>query len=171
MKTDFAEQSRFLFSMFGEVWNDKSKVEDITNTIAEMIENAYQENSPEFIYFIILFNIFSEFLDDISEDNMPNEMTGFKNTKLWNMLYDFQKDGVIGIINKLEKHNGCILADSVGLGKTFTALAVILYYSLRNRSILVLCPKRLADNWNQYCGNTKSNIFYEDSKMLLTRKD
>ena len=163
-KTDFAEQSKFLFSMFDEVWNDKSKVEDITENVIEMLSSAYQENSPEFIYFIILYNIFSEFLDDISEDNMPNEATGFKDTKIWNMLYDFQKDGVISIINKLEKHNGCILADSVGLGKTFTALAVIAYYSLRNKSILVLCPKRLSDNWTQYCGssNDTTNIFYED---------
>ena len=163
-KTDFAEQSKYLFAMFDEVWNDKSKVEDITDTIVEMISSAYQENSPEFIYFFILYNIFSEFLDDINEDNMPNEATGFKNTKIWNMLYDFQKDGVISIINKLEKHNGCILADSVGLGKTFTALAVIAYYSLRNKSILVLCPKRLSENWTQYCGssNDTTNIFYED---------
>ena len=163
-KTDFAEQSKFLFSMFDEVWNDKSKVEEITDNVVEMISSAYQENSPEFIYYIILYNIFSEFLDDISEDNMPNEATGFKDTKIWNMLYDFQKDGVISIINKLEKHNGCILADSVGLGKTFTALAVIAYYSLRNKSILVLCPKRLSDNWTQYCGssNDTTNIFYED---------
>ena len=163
-KTDFAEQSKYLFAMFDEVWNDKSKVEDITETIVEMISSAYQENSPEFIYFFILYNIFSEFLDDINEDNMPNEATGFKNTKIWNMLYDFQKDGVISIINKLEKHSGCILADSVGLGKTFTALAVIAYYSLRNKSILVLCPKRLSENWTQYCGssNDTTNIFYED---------
>ena len=161
-KNDFTEQSKFLFSMFDEVWNDKSKVEDITETVVEMIGNAYQENSPEFIYFVILFNIFSEFLGDISEDNMANEATGFKDSKLWNMLYDFQKDGTLSIINKLEKYNGCILADSVGLGKTFTALAVILYYSLKNRSILVLCPKRLSDNWNQYCGNTNSNLFYQD---------
>ncbi len=163
-KTDFAEQSKFLFSMFDEVWNDKSKVEEITDNVVEMISSAYQENSPEFIYYIILYNIFSEFLDDINEDNMPNEATGFKDTKIWNMLYDFQKDGVISIINKLEKHNGCILADSVGLGKTFTALAVIAYYSLRNKSILVLCPKRLSDNWTQYCGssNDTTNIFYED---------
>ena len=163
-KTDIAEHSKFLFSMFDEVWNDKTKVEDITDAVVEMIGSAYQENSPEFIYFVILYNIFSEFLDDITEDNMPNEMTGFKNTKIWNALYDFQKDGVISIINKLEKHNGCILADSVGLGKTFTALAVISYYSLRNKSILVLCPKRLSDNWTQYCGssNDTNNIFYED---------
>lgn len=163
-KTDFAEQSKYLFSMFDEIWNDKSKVEDITETIVEMIGSAYQENAPEFIYYVILYNIFTEFLNDITEDNMPNEATGFKDTKIWNMLYDFQKDGVISIINKLEKHNGCILADSVGLGKTFTALAVIAYYSLRNKSILVLCPKRLSDNWTQYCGNNNdtTNIFYED---------
>lgn len=161
-KNDFAEQSKFLFAMFDEVWGDKSKVQDITDTVVEMIGTAYQENTPEFIYFVILYNIFSEFLGDITEDNMPNEATGFKQSKLWNMLYDFQRDGVISIINKLEKHNGCILADSVGLGKTFTALAVILYYSLRNRSVLVLCPKRLSDNWNQYSGNKTNNIFYED---------
>lgn len=161
-KSDVPEHSKFLFKMFDEIWQDDKKVEDVTQSVIDYIENAYQENSPEFLYYIVLYNIFSEFLDDITEDNMPNEMTGFKNTKLWNMLYDFQKDGVIGIINKLEKHNGCVLADSVGLGKTFTALAVILYYSLRNRSVLVLCPKRLSDNWNQYCGNKTSNIFYED---------
>lgn len=163
-KSGMPEQSKYLFSMFDEIWNDDKKVEEVTQRVADFIDNAYQENSPEFIYFFVLYNIFSEFLDDITEDNMPNEMTGFKDTKIWNALYDFQKDGVISIINKLEKHNGCILADSVGLGKTFTALAVIAYYSLRNKSILVLCPKRLSDNWTQYSGssNDTTNIFYED---------
>lgn len=163
-KSDVAEQSKYLFKMFDEIWEDKAKVEEVTGKVVDFIDNAYQENSPEFIYYIVLYNIFSEFLDDITEDNMPNEMTGFKDTKIWNALYDFQKDGVISIINKLEKHNGCILADSVGLGKTFTALAVIAYYSLRNKSILVLCPKRLSDNWTQYSGssNDTTNIFYED---------
>ena len=163
-KSDIPEQSKYLFKMFDEIWGDKAKVEEVTQKVVDFIDNAYQENSPEFIYYIVLYNIFSEFLDDITEDNMPNEMTGFKDTKIWNALYDFQKDGVISIINKLEKHNGCILADSVGLGKTFTALAVIAYYSLRNKSILVLCPKRLSDNWTQYSGSSNdiTNIFYED---------
>lgn len=163
-KNDFPEQSKYFLEMFDEIWEDESKVETVTQKVVDFIGNAYQENSPEFIYFFVLYNIFSEFLDDITEDNMPNEMTGFKDTKIWNALYDFQKDGVISIINKLEKHNGCILADSVGLGKTFTALAVIAYYSLRNKSILVLCPKRLSDNWTQYAGssNDTTNIFYED---------
>lgn len=164
LKTNDESTTREVLKRFDEIWNDKEKLTDITDRIIEHISSAYNENSPEFLYFIILYNIFTEFLDDLNEDSMPNEATGFKNTKLWNMLFDFQKDGAISIINKLEKHNGCILADSVGLGKTFTALAVILYYSLRNKSVLVLCPKRLGENWTQYSGNSNdtTNIFYED---------
>lgn len=161
-KSDMADQSKYLFAMFDEIWNDKEKVEDVTQSVVDFIGSAYQENSPEFIYFVILYNIFSDFLDDISEDKMPNEATGFKNSLIWNKMYNFQRDGVIGIINKLEKYNGCILADSVGLGKTFTALGVIHYYSLKNKSVLVLCPKRLSDNWNDYRGNSVTNIFYQD---------
>ncbi|NCA68231.1 MAG: DEAD/DEAH box helicase, partial [Clostridia bacterium] len=99
---------------------------------------------------------------DLSDDYMPNEATGFKDSLIWKKLYNFQKDGAVGIINKLEKFNGCILADSVGLGKTFTALSVMHYYSLRNKSILVLCPKRLEQNWTQYMGNKTTNLFYKD---------
>ena len=99
---------------------------------------------------------------DISEDELPNEATGFKESKIWGMLYDFQKDAVLAIISKLEKYNGCILADSVGLGKTFTALAVIKYYENRNKSVLVLCPKKLSENWNTYKGNYINNPITED---------
>ena len=99
---------------------------------------------------------------DISEDELPNEATGFKESKIWGMLYDFQKDAVLAIISKLEKYNGCILADSVGLGKTFTALAVIKYYENRNKSVLVLCPKKLSENWNTYKGNYINNLITED---------
>ena len=162
-KTDNAEQSKYLFDMFGEVWKDKEKVDEVTQTVVDFIGNAYQENSPEFIYFVILYNIFNEFLDDITADDfMPNEATGFKNSLIWNKLYNFQKDGAIGVINKLEKYNGCILADSVGLGKTFTALAVMKYYACRNKNILVLAPKKLANNWNKYRDNVKTNLFYKD---------
>ncbi len=105
---------------FEAIWSDKDKLQDVTETVIENIATAYNENSPELIYFITLFNVFSEFLEDISEDVLPNEATGFKNSKIWGMLYDFQRDAVLAIINKLEKFNGCILADSVGLGKTFT---------------------------------------------------
>ncbi|MDE7384070.1 MAG: ATP-dependent helicase, partial [Treponemataceae bacterium] len=142
-KSDIAEQSKFFINEFDRLWNNTNKLEDITASVIDYISSCYKENSPEFIYFIILYNVFREFLKDLDEDFMPNEATGFKNSLIWNKLYNFQKDGAVGVINKLERYNGCILADSVGLGKTFTALAVMQYYSLRNKSILVLCPKRL----------------------------
>ena len=133
--------------LFDQIWNDKSKLEDVTDRLCEHIASVYQENSPERIYFLMLFNIFNEFLEDISADVLPNDLTGYQNSLIWEKLYNFQRDAATGIINKLETYSGCILADSVGLGKTFTALAVIKYYELRNRSVLVLCPKKLADNW------------------------
>lgn len=143
--------------LFDTLWNDKAKMQDVTDVVVENISSVYNENSPEFIYFITLYHVFSEFLDDISEDVLPNEATGFKQSKIWSMLYDFQRDAVLAIINKLEKYNGCVLADSVGLGKTFTALAVIKYYENRNKSVLVLCPKKLAANWNTYRDNYVNN--------------
>ena len=145
-----------------QLWNDCDKVQDVTNEVIENISTAYTENSPEFIYFMTLYHVFSEFLDDISEDELPNEATGFKQSKIWNLLYDFQRDAVLAIINKLEKYNGCILADSVGLGKTFTALAVVKYYENRNKSVLVLCPKKLAENWNTYKDNYVNNPIAAD---------
>lgn len=148
--------------LFETVWNDKEKLQDVTDVVIENITTAYNENSPEFIYYMTLYNVFSEFLDDISEDDLPNEATGFKQSKVWNMLYDFQRDVVLAIINKLERYNGCILADSVGLGKTFTALAVVKYYENRNKSVLVLCPKKLAENWNTYKDNYVNNPIAED---------
>ena len=122
------ENGRHFLNLFEQVWNDTKKMQDVTDLILESISTAYKENSPDFIYFFTLYNIFNEFLEDISEDVLPNEALGFKQSKVWNMLYDFQRDAVLAIINKLEKYNGCILADSVGLGKTFTSLAVIKYY-------------------------------------------
>lgn len=143
--------------LFEDIWNDREKLQDVTEEVIENITTAFTENSPELIYFITLYNVFSEFLEDLSEDVLPNEATGFKQSKIWNMLYDFQKDAALAIINKLEKYNGCILADSVGLGKTFTALAVVKYYENRNKSVLVLCPKKLSENWNTYKGNYVNN--------------
>lgn len=148
--------------LFETLWKDHDKLEDVTDVVIENIITAYNENSPEFIYFMTLYHVFSEFLDDISEDELPNEATGFKESKIWNMLYDFQKDAVLAIINKLERYNGCILADSVGLGKTFTALAVMKYYENRNKSVLVLCPKKLAENWNTYKDNYVNNPIATD---------
>lgn len=148
--------------LFESLWNDKKKLQDVTDVVIENITTAYNENSPEFIYYMTLYHVFSEFLDDISEDELPNEATGFKQSKIWNMLYDFQRDAVLAIINKLERYNGCILADSVGLGKTYTALAVVKYYESRNKSVLVLCPKKLSENWNTYKDNYVNNPIAAD---------
>lgn len=148
--------------LFDQIWSDPTKLEDVTTAICDHVASAYQENAPEHIYFLMLYNIFKEFLGDIDEDVLPNDRTGYQDTLVWNKLFNFQRDAAIGIINKLETYNGCILADSVGLGKTFTALAVVKYYELRNRSVLVLCPKKLADNWLNYNSNLTTNIFSRD---------
>lgn len=157
-----APESNAYIQLFDSLWNNKSKLQDVTDVVLDNITTAYNENSPEFLYFVTLYNIFNEFLEDVSEDVLPNEATGFKNSKVWNMLYNFQKDAVLAIINKLEKYNGCILADSVGLGKTFTALAVIKYYESRNKNVLVLCPKKLSNNWNTFRDNYLNNPLAED---------
>ena len=160
-KTEAPMSSAYL-SLFDQLWNDKSKLQDVTDEVIDSITAAYNENSPDFIYFVTLYNIFNEFLEDISEDELPNEAIGFKDSKIWSMLYNFQKDAALAVINKLEKYNGCILADSVGLGKTFTALAVIKYYESKNKSVLVLCPKKLANNWNTYKDNYINNPIASD---------
>jgi SNF2 family DNA or RNA helicase len=161
-KMDDAPFAATYLSLFDQIWNDPEKLEDVTAQLCEHIASVYQENSPESIYFLMLYNIFNEFLDDIDEDVLPNDRTGYQDTLIWNKLFNYQKDAATGIINKLETFSGCILADSVGLGKTFTALAVVKYYELRNRSVLVLCPKKLADNWLNYNRNLKTNIFARD---------
>lgn len=161
-KTESFENANYFLKLFEQLWNDKKKLQEVTDIVIENISAAYRENAPEYIYFVALYNIFKEFLDDVSEDELPNEATGFKESKIWGMLYNFQRDAVLAIINKLEKFNGCILADSVGLGKTFTALAVIKYYENRNKSALVLCPKKLHANWNTYKSNYTNNPIAED---------
>lgn len=154
--------SKEFLKLFNEVWRDKEKLADVTDEVINMISSVYQESPPELIYFMTLYNIFDEFLEDISEDVLPNEATGFRDSVIWNKLFNFQKDAALAIINKLEQYNGCILADSVGLGKTFTALAVIKYYEGRNKNVLVLCPKKLSENWMTYRGNLRNNPLQAD---------
>ncbi|MDD7538100.1 MAG: SNF2-related protein, partial [Oscillospiraceae bacterium] len=161
-RTEAAENGQAFLRLFDEIWNDPNRVQDVTDLVIDSISTAYRENAPEFIYFFTLYNIFSTFLEDISEDNLPNEATGFKDSQIWKMLYNFQRDAALAIINKLETFNGCILADSVGLGKTFTALAVIKYYENRNKSVLVLCPKKLSENWMTYKSNYVNNPIAQD---------
>ena len=146
-KFDEPAHTGVFLNLFDQIWNDQEKLEDVTSRICDHIASVYQENSPERIYFLMLYNIFNEFLEDLNEDDLPNDRTGYQDSLIWQKLFNFQRDAATGIINKLETFNGCILADSVGLGKTFSALAVIKYYELRNRSVLVLCPKKLSDNW------------------------
>ena len=154
--------SKAYIDLFNQLWNDGSRLQVVTEEVIDSISNAYKENAPEFLYFVALYNIFNEFLEDISEDELPKEATGFKNSAIWNKLYNFQRDAALAIINKLEKYNGCILADSVGLGKTFTALSVIKYFESRNRTVLVLCPKKLFENWNTYRQNYVNNPLAKD---------
>lgn len=161
-KFDEPANTSIFLNLFEQIWADPDKLKDVTSLVCEHIASVYQENSPERIYFLMLYNIFNEFLEDLNEDVLPNDRTGYLDTLVWQKLFNFQRDAATGIINKLETYNGCILADSVGLGKTFTALAVIKYYELRNRSVLVLCPKKLADNWLTYNRNLKTNIFAKD---------
>lgn len=157
-----APQSTQYLELFNTIWNDKQRLQDVTDTVLESITTAYQENSPEFLYFFALYNIFGDFLEHVSEDDLPSDTNGFKESIVWNKLYTFQKDAALAIISKLEQFNGCILADSVGLGKTFTALAVIKYYENRNLRVLVLCPKKLSDNWITYKANYRNNPLAED---------
>ncbi len=151
-----------LLDWFNNIWSDSNAVQDIKDDFRKKLEFIASDQSGKFIYFLTLYNIFKDLIEDIDEENIIKTKTGFKDTLVWNKLYKFQKDGVLGAIDKLEKHNGCIIADSVGLGKTFEALAVVKYYELRNDRILVLCPKKLRDNWTMYTINDKRNLLAGD---------
>lgn len=160
--TDEANATKEMLDWFNGIWNDSNAVKDIKNEMLHVLERYYADNPASIVYFFTIYNIFKDYLNDLDEEKIIKSKTGFKDTIVWNKLYKFQKDGVIGAIDKLEKYNGCIIADSVGLGKTFEALAVIKYYELRNDRVLVLAPKRLRDNWTIYNLNDKRNILAKD---------
>lgn len=147
---------------FDNVWNDPQKSKEVTDKVLEKVKTIYQENSPEWIYFVSLYHIFHDKLGELDEQEIAPDGSGFKDSVVWNMLYQFQKDGVMGLIRKLEKYNGAILADSVGLGKTFSALAVIKYFELQRKRVLVLAPKRLRDNWTLYTAPDVRNVLRDD---------
>jgi len=157
-----ADTTRGLLEWFDSIWKNENAVFEIKESLLTHLQSIIKDRSPKFIYFLTLFNIFKEYLGELDEERIIKTKTGFKNTLVWNKLYKFQKDGVLGAIDKLEKHNGCIIADSVGLGKTFEALAVIKYYELRNDRILVIVPKKLRENWTIYTVNDKRNILAAD---------
>lgn len=147
---------------FDAVWNDPKKSKEVTDKVLEKVRTIYQENPPEWIYFVSLYHIFHDKLSELDEQDIAPEGSGFKDSVIWNKLYQFQKDGVMGLIRKLEKYNGAILADSVGLGKTFSALAVIKYFELQRKRVLVLAPKRLRDNWTLYTRPDVRNVLVDD---------
>ncbi|MFW8567264.1 helicase-related protein [Orrella sp. 11846] len=157
---------------YNQHWQEQG-AQDIQAELVSAVEFLATDQSPELVYFIVLYRLFEELLNEIDEDSIVNTRTGFKNTLIWNKLYPFQKDGVLGVIDKLERHNGCILADSVGLGKTFEALAVIKYYELRNARVLVLAPKKLRDNWTLFVQNDTRNLLAKDrfSYNVLNHSD
>jgi superfamily II DNA or RNA helicase len=161
---DSNRDRRDLKTWFEQIWHDEKLVEDVKADVLTYLAQLYQDNSPEFIYFKTLFHLFEQFLSDQDKGGLADIKSQIVDTEIWRALFEFQKDGVKGAINKILAYNGCILADSVGLGKTFEALAVIKYFELRNERVLVLCPKKLRENWTVYQAqnNSELNPFLRD---------
>lgn len=155
-------QSEQMLQWFESIWTDEFATYDLKEQLIEAAQNLAEDKSPEFIYFLTLYRLFTDLLEELDEEEIIKTKTGFKDSAVWNKLYKFQRDGVLGTIDKLERFNGCILADSVGLGKTFEGLAVIKYYELRNDRVLVLAPKKLRENWTLYTKNDKRNLLAKD---------
>ena len=164
-----------LKAWFDDVWNDNKRVEDVKAKVIARLEKIGQDQGPEFIYYKTLYELFRDELEARMNNDQQIEDTHLYDTKIWEALYDFQKDGVKSVIARLLNHNGCILADSVGLGKTYTALGVIKFFELRNDRVLVLCPKKLRENWALYPVhyNQRNNPFEEDKfrYSLLSHTD
>jgi SNF2 family DNA or RNA helicase len=164
-----------LKAWFDAIWNDQTLVSDVKDEVLRYLEQLYVNHSPEFIYFKTLYHVFERFISGQQADAALFEQTAIINTEIWNALFDFQKDGVKGAIHKINAHNGCILADSVGLGKTYSALAIIKYFELRNHKVLVLCPKKLRDNWTIFLAQNNSDLnpFLKDrfSYTVLSHTD
>jgi SNF2 family DNA or RNA helicase len=162
LEVDSNRDRRDLKIWFDELWNDPVLVEDVKAEVLQYLDQLYQNHAPEFIYFKTLFHVFENFLADQEKGGLLDQNIKIVDTGIWQALFEFQRDGVKGAINKILKHNGCILADSVGLGKTFEALAVIKYFELKNERVLVLCPKKLRENWTVYRHNDALNPFIKD---------
>ena len=164
LEVEDSQDRQDLKAWFDDVWNGDERVEDVKKKVIARLEKLGDDQVPEFIYYKTLYELFRDELEDRMNNDQKLEDTHLYDTKIWNKLYDFQKDGVKSVIARLLRHNGCILADSVGLGKTYTALAVIKFFELRNERVLVLCPKKLSRNWTLYSErhNRRSNPFKED---------
>ena len=147
---------------FDEIWSNDDLVKDVKKEVLAYLRQLYENHTPEFIYYKTLYHIFEKFLGDAGKTDADLGKTSLFETDIWKALFEFQKDGVKGAINKILRHNGCIIADSVGLGKTYEALAVMKYFELKNERVLVLCPKKLRDNWTVYRSNSLLNPFVDD---------
>ena len=155
-------ETESLLKWFEAIWSNSEATVDVKSFVLAQLETIFANKSPELVYFLTLYNVFREYLGELEEDKIIKTRTGIKDTLVWGKLYKFQHDGVLGAIDKMEKYNGCIIADSVGLGKTFEALAIIKYYELRNDRVLVLCPKKIRENWTLFTVNDKRNLFAAD---------
>ncbi len=162
LEVDSNRDRRDLKAWFDEIWDDQILVADVTDEVLRYLEQVYQNHAPEFIYHKTLFHLFQSFIDTGKDLDASLQRTSLLETAIWKTLFAFQRDGAKAAINKLRQYNGCVLADSVGLGKTFEALAVIKYFELKNERALVLCPKKLADNWLLYRQNSALNPFDGD---------
>ena len=156
------EESAVLGSWFTGLWNTLPASDQQKAAFLSRLQELADPKAPSLIYYLTLFHIFKDLGDELDEDRIVKSATGIRNTTVWKKLYKFQRDGVVGAIDKLERLGGCIIADSVGLGKTFEALAIIKYYELRNDRVLVLVPKRLRDNWTLYKANDRRNFLASD---------
>lgn len=147
-----------LLRWFNELWTDDALTEDVQNEVLARLEQLYQHKSPEFVYFKTLYHLFADFLADQTIEEEQLSDARFTETAIWQMLFEFQRDGVLAVLSKLDRFGGCVLADSVGLGKTFVALAAIKRFELRGQRVLVLCPKKLRDNWTEFLKQNNSEM-------------
>ena len=160
--TETPAEQEVLAQWFESVWQSVPDDTQAKQALVEQLQRIVEHKPPSTIYFGILYSLFKDLGDELDEDRIVKSATGIRDTHVWKKLYKFQRDGVVGAIDKLERLGGCILADSVGLGKTFEALAVIKYHELRNDRVLVLVPKRLRDNWTLYKANDRRNSLAAD---------
>jgi SNF2 family DNA or RNA helicase len=160
--TDTEEEAAAFAEWFRSNWDGIKPDPDAKECLAELLAEAGSQRAPSLVYFQMLFQLFRDLGDELDEERIIKSATGIRDTVVWKKLFRFQRDGVIGAIDKLERIGGCIIADSVGIGKTFEALAVIKYYELRNDRVLVLCPTRLRDNWTLYKANDRRNVLAVD---------
>ena len=162
--SESAAESAMFGMWFETLWNSLPATPAAKDDLLARLQELVEHKAPSLIYFQILFQLVKDLGGELDDERIVKSATGIRETVVWKKLFRFQRDGVFGAIDKLERIGGCIIADSVGLGKTFEALAIIKYYELRNDRVLVLvlCPKRLRDNWTIYKANDRRNFLVPD---------